>query len=255
MPALDALPYELWTLCMAFAVDGQEAGPLPLLVVCRRWKSLLLDTPSLWTQIYVRNDENEIPRISTFLGLSKECPLHVYITTPLFTMDYLEPIAAHISRVATISIRSTLWDGHTSLHMEQWKKAVSCIMEKLGNGILPSDAIHTSCFGVSLGNDLYRIILMQFTMVPTIPSLEDHDCSTGVEFTVTNWEDYIKTATRLAADKDAQARAQSIDSISKLASYGRLIHNLWCASKCISSTTSQRCQERHAIFRPVARGR
>jgi hypothetical protein len=146
---------------MTFAIDGRKDGPLEFLGVSRRWGSVLLDTPSLWNQIYVENGEDEIARISTFLHLSGGCSLHVDIMTALPTMDSLALIANHISRVTTVSIRPSLADTVTASHMEQWKRAASRILEVLSNGLL--DVKDASCFGISLreNNELYYCIILE----------------------------------------------------------------------------------------------
>ena len=166
---LHVLPYELWSLCIGFAIDGQQAGPLELIMVSKRWENLLLDSPSLWSQIYLQNGEDEMARISTFLHLSKSSPLHVDIMTVLPTMDSLQLIAENISRVGTISIRpGPAPDTKIALHTKQWEQAASYIMATVFNGSLPS---HASCLGVSLreSNQLnYHIILMEFTMAPMV---------------------------------------------------------------------------------------
>jgi len=193
---LDALPYELWTVCIAFAIDGQEVGPLPFLAVSRRWERLLLETPTLWTQVYIQNGEDEIARISTFLHLSTGSSLHVEIMMPLPDMDCLQPIATHISRVATISIRPpSLSYRDTSLHMDQWEKAAACVLAKLSNGIVPSDVKQTSCLGVSLRQDypLYNcVFLMKFEMGPAMAKADQPDSSIGTESPEAAWEDHIK---------------------------------------------------------------
>ena len=161
---LDALPYELWIWCIEFAIDGRKAGPLELLSVSKRWDIVLLDTPSLWAQIYVENGEDEIARISTFLYLSRKCSLHVDIMTALPMLDSLELIADHLSRISTISIRPSVADTVTALHMQRWEQAAARILGRLSDS--PSDVKDTSCFGISLreNQDLYYcIVLMQFT--------------------------------------------------------------------------------------------
>jgi hypothetical protein len=69
---LDALPYEIWIWCISLSIDGRLAGPLELLAVSRRWDGLLLNTPSLWSQIYIQNREDEmvfiIPSLIKLLG-------------------------------------------------------------------------------------------------------------------------------------------------------------------------------------------
>src|SRR4051794_35443052 len=102
---IEALPYEAWTLCILFAIDGQPSGPLQFTMVSTQWERLLCDAPPLWSHIYVQNGEDEMARISAFLHLSHDLPLHVDIMTVRPSIDCLQLVANHISRVATISIR------------------------------------------------------------------------------------------------------------------------------------------------------
>jgi hypothetical protein len=75
--------------------------PITVLTV---WATDLSVLPSLWTQVYIHNEEDETARRSAFPYLLKCCPLQADIMTVASTTDGLQLIAAHISRVATISI-------------------------------------------------------------------------------------------------------------------------------------------------------
>jgi hypothetical protein len=253
---LDALPYEIWIWCITLAIDGRQVGPLELLAVSRRWEMLLLDTPSLWNQIYVQNGEDEIARISTFLHLSRKCSLHVDILTSAATRDSLHLIAKHISRVTTISIRPGPLDTVTALRMGEWKQATSHILTMLGNGLSASDVKHASCFGISLQENglLYHcIVLMQFVMATMVNATDKQNyiTSAGLPIMVNSgmWEEYIarcaliahwccsllsisvteyrQRITQASADQDANARIDSIYLFAKLASYGALHKSRW----------------------------
>jgi hypothetical protein len=163
---LQVFPLELWSWCIQLAIDGQRAGPLEFIMVSRRWQSVLLDSPFLWSQIYLNNEEDEMALVSTFLCLSKRSPLHVDIMTVLPTMSSLELIAQHSSRVRTISIRPGPSNNITALYTKQWKQAASLTLASLLPGILPSDVKSTRCFGNTFcDNDqwYYSVILMHFT--------------------------------------------------------------------------------------------
>jgi hypothetical protein len=175
------------------AIDGRQAGPLELLTVSRRWERLLLDTPSLWNQIYIQNGEDEIARISIFLHLSRKCSLHVDILTALLTMDHWQLITENMSRVATISIRPGVSDTITALHMEQWKQAASSTLARLFKGQLPSNINSTSCFGFSLrenGALYYSIISMKFTTANMVASTDKQDRLTAIPLN-RMWEEQI----------------------------------------------------------------
>jgi hypothetical protein len=163
---LQKLPLELWNWCIQLAIDGQRAGPLEFIMVSTRWQSTLLDSPVLWTQIYLHNEEDEMALVSTFLHLSKRSPLHVEVLTVLPTTSSLELIAEHSSRIRTISIRPGASNTMTAVYTEQWIQAASFTMATL-NGLLPSEIKHTSCFGNTFRDDgqwYYGVILMYFTM-------------------------------------------------------------------------------------------
>jgi hypothetical protein len=195
---LDVLPHEVWVLCILFAIDGQEEGPRKLLALCRRWNRHLLDTPSLWRQIFVQNGENENARISAFLRFSKGCSLHVEISTMPLNLEGLKCITDHSFRVATISIRPGASAIVTASHVEMWNRAVSYVLAMLGNGRLASDVTCTSCIGISLreNNQLYyRTFLMQFTFTDTRnrTDMQNHITSTGFPDMAYHqmWEKYI----------------------------------------------------------------
>jgi hypothetical protein len=193
---LDALPYEVWIWCITLSINGRHAGPLELLGVSRRWGRLLLDTPSLWNQIYIQNGEDEVARISTFLHLSKKCSLHVDILTPVPTKDSLHLIAKNISRVTTLSIRPGQLDTVTALRMEQWKQATSHVLAMLSQG-RASDVKSASCFGISVrenGQLYHYVILMQFAMATgNAADKQNYITSAGLPIMVNSgvWEECI----------------------------------------------------------------
>jgi hypothetical protein len=168
---LQKLPLELWSWCIQLAIDGQRAGPLEFIMVSRRWESIVLDSPVLWTQIHLNNEEDEMALVSTFLQLSKRCPLHVDILTELPTTSSLVLIADHSFRIRTISIRPGASNTITALYTEQWRRTASFTMTSLLNGLLPSDIKCTRCFGNTLrdkGQWYYSVILMHFTMAARV---------------------------------------------------------------------------------------
>jgi hypothetical protein len=182
---LEALPIELWGLCMEFAIAGTVAGPLEFIMISRQWGSALFDSPSLWTQIYIQNGEDEIARISTFLHLSKQCQLHVDVMTVLPAVDGLRLVAEHISRVRTISIRPGASDSFTALHASEWIRAAAHILEILSNDMQLSDIESPICFGVTVWGDSklhFHVILMQFTVAARVD---------GVNKRKHKWDDHI----------------------------------------------------------------
>jgi hypothetical protein len=183
---LQALPTELWGLCMEFAIAGRVAGPLEFIMVSREWGSTLLDSPFLWTQIYIQNGEDEIARISTFLHLSKQCKLHVAVMTVLPAVDSLRLITEHISRVRTISIRPGASDTFTALHAERWKQAAAYVLEILSNGMELPNAESPLCYGISISDNsqlYYHVILMQFTVQARVAGVDEPNHKWGDDLT------------------------------------------------------------------------
>jgi hypothetical protein len=173
---LHVLPNELWGLCVEFAITGRVAGPLEFITVSRDWGNALLDSPSLWTQIYIQNGEDEIARISTFLHLSQQCQLHIDVMTVLPTVDSLRLVAEHILRVNAISIRPGASGIFTALHAKQWRRAAAYVLEILSNGMQVSDVESPACFGVTIWGDrklYYHVILMQFTVAARVASVDE----------------------------------------------------------------------------------
>jgi hypothetical protein len=189
---LQALPTELWILCMEFAIAGRLAGPLEFITVSQAWGAVLLNSPSLWTQIYIQNGQDEIARISTFLYLSKQCQLHIDVMTVLPNVDSLRPVAEHISRVSTISIRPGPSDTSTALHARPWQRAAACILEILSNGMQLSDLESPACYGVTIWDDRrlrYHVILLQFTVAAR---------GAGVKEPNRKWGDHITKYTSIS---------------------------------------------------------
>jgi hypothetical protein len=194
---LQVLPLELWNRCIQLAIDGQRAGPLEFIMVSRRWQSILLDSPLLWSQIYLCNEEDEMALVFTFLHLSKMSPLHVDILTVLPTTSSLELIAMHSDRVRTISVRPGVSNNITALYMEQWKRSASFTLASLLNGLLPSNMKRTSCFGNTFcdnGEWYYSVILMHFTTETTVYERNRivHTSLADLQSSFCIWEEHIK---------------------------------------------------------------
>jgi hypothetical protein len=173
---LQVLPTELWGLCMEFAIAGRVGGPLEFIMVSRDWGNALLDSPFLWTHIYIQNGEDEITRISTFLHLSKQCQLHIDVMTVLPNVDILRLLSEHVSRVTTISIRPGASGIFTALHAKQWRRAAAYVLEILSNGMQLCDLESPTCFGVIIWDGMsmyYHVILMQFTVVARVAIMDE----------------------------------------------------------------------------------
>jgi hypothetical protein len=163
---LTELPYEIWARCIELAIHSQPAGPLAFLAVSQNWQRELLQTPALWTQICIQNDEDETARIWAFLHLSESSPLDVFVTTVLPTTDSLQLIKPHLSRVKTISIRSNTPHPPTALYAEQWRQAASNVMATFSDQLAPWNATDYSCSGRRIGvkPGVYHVATMQFSI-------------------------------------------------------------------------------------------
>ena len=249
---LEVLPNEIWSMCMEKAIDGQVNGLLEYLSVSTTWQRLLLDTSSLWTQIYIQNTDDELARISVFLLLSKTSSLHVDIMTVHLPMDSMRLISENISRVIDISIRPGPSATSSELHAGQWKPAASSYLAMLSCSLLPSDLARTSCYGISLrenGHLHYRIVLVHLAMIntareyrPDPAGLFDTEsyfriwdehlarCALATLMKMRNSTEYWQSAIHLSADEDSRARTSSIASIADLIYHGGpfAIHNDIC---------------------------
>jgi hypothetical protein len=195
---LEVLPNEIWTMCMEMAIDGQVNGPLEYMSVSTAWQRLLLDTPSLWTQIYIQNTEDELARISAFLHLSKESLLHVDIMTVHLPTDSMRLISENIPRVIDISIRPGPSDTPSELHAEQWKQAAALHLARLSYSLLPSDLARTSSYGISLrenGHLHYCVVLVHLTLLNTVhhhgPNIPALMATFDTEACFYLWEEHV----------------------------------------------------------------
>lgn len=241
---LHTLPNELWTLCVKIAIDGRSNGPLELIKVSKHWETLLISSPSLWTQIHLHNGEDEIARISTFLCLSRDSPLHLDIMAILPEMDGLRVIAQNVSRVKTVSIRPrAISNAEAILDMTQWKESASYTMATIFDRLPPSYVKNTLCLGMSLpdhGQLHYQIVYMSFIVsdhkqkriISTASSVASSQtwaesvarCAFIRLLNILIKEEPLidtNSTLRNSSDQDSLARASSIALIADLASYGK----------------------------------
>jgi hypothetical protein len=169
---LTELPYEIWARCIKLAVHSQPTGPLAFFAVSQKWQRELLDSPALWNQIWIQNDEDEMARIWTFLHLSEHSPLDVYITTVLPTTDSIQLIKPHLSRIRTIWIFPNTLHRPTISHAEQWKRAASNVMATFSDRLTPWNATNYSCSGWTIGihPGVCHVATLQFSL--SYPEIE-----------------------------------------------------------------------------------
>lgn len=99
----------IWTIC----------APVILSNVCRRWRTMVLDNPTLWTQLCIRLDDkiNHIARAKLWISRSGQLPIHIILspsTLPPPTgipdallqrfMQAVRWLSGHIHRAKTLAI-------------------------------------------------------------------------------------------------------------------------------------------------------
>lgn len=122
MAPINTLPAEIMSSIFAEVPSGVESkyrrnsyckktGMLRAVThVCRRWRSIALGNPSLWTSIYHLNGSDAARdsisnALQTYLQRSKEAPLHIYSDCLAGTPYFLQNIfASHGSRVRTLVV-------------------------------------------------------------------------------------------------------------------------------------------------------
>lgn len=110
---LDALPTELWLHCLEEAIDGNSINLLPLTMVSKRWRDTLIDSPSLWTYVYVRDDPDYADHLLIALYLSRKLPLSVTMELPFpfptlgLSNQDRHPILSNAYRIRNLTVKRT----------------------------------------------------------------------------------------------------------------------------------------------------
>lgn len=192
---LRILPYEIFIKCIFLATREVPDGPLESTLVSQHWQAVLVDSPLLWSTIFLLNTEDEISRVSAFLHLSKEHALDVYIRTMLPTEEGLQLLKPHQHRIKKITMRPGFLvpDPVPPLYWGQWSIAISYILGTL-LGLMPSEARDPLCIG-SFAEDQYHILLTQFAIVSSPdnykePSADEQEMS-EVHNLLEDWKEYI----------------------------------------------------------------
>jgi hypothetical protein len=68
---LQILPQEMWVKIVQLYIHNQPEGPLPLLGISSAWQERILESPELWTTIYLDGGKDEHIRAECFFHLSK----------------------------------------------------------------------------------------------------------------------------------------------------------------------------------------
>jgi hypothetical protein len=129
---VDKLPSELFSAILYEALASSVPHSnkyylnfewcLLLTLVSTRWRNFILQTPLLWTGIFINPKIQDFQaRIEICLALSRDLPLHLYVTFPLQGWDEtLQRLVGHRERIQGISLYwSTLWlTPQTRLHIK-----------------------------------------------------------------------------------------------------------------------------------------
>jgi len=93
---VNRLPPEVMAKVLSFRRDDRDL--ISATHVCERWRSTLISTPLLWTDVVFGDPD----RSSTYLERSKGSPLHVSIGGP--ALDYSTGDTSWIGRTSSLSI-------------------------------------------------------------------------------------------------------------------------------------------------------
>ncbi|KIM22139.1 hypothetical protein M408DRAFT_28948 [Serendipita vermifera MAFF 305830] len=148
VPLLDpssVLPYEIWIKCVSFVIQDVPTGPLELLTVSKSWYTLFINSPLLWTDVFLENSEDELARVWTFLHLSRDSPLHIHIRTMIPSNESLELLYPHRPRIKVISIMPGyhIEIPTSPTYWGQWRRSTSYILMTFFDDLTPSDVEHT----------------------------------------------------------------------------------------------------------------
>jgi hypothetical protein len=102
---LSVLPPELWLHCLAEVVDNNSINLLPLLLVCKKWRDLLVSAAPLWTNIYVRDNTEYADCTHAAIRLSQKLPLSVTIEIPLPPSAFPHPIWWDAPRIRDLTFK------------------------------------------------------------------------------------------------------------------------------------------------------
>ena len=120
---LQILPYELWVKCITLYARQQPEGALPLLAVSSEWQSRLLETPEIWTSIYLDGGHDEQSRVQCFFHLSKSFPIEIILDK---VSGALEIAIKHRDRISLLTFKTRLLGGsYTSLDILETSQSLS----------------------------------------------------------------------------------------------------------------------------------
>ncbi|KAI6000322.1 hypothetical protein F5J12DRAFT_255389 [Pisolithus orientalis] len=130
VPPIDRLPNEL--LAQIFLLLGHTLENLAR--VSRRWRAVIVDTPSIWSEIWL---ENYIT--STLLKLhlerSRQAPLTIFLR--VYDPELLDVVAAHAGPLAR-SLDPRRYPGIPGQHVPTWDCHPLSSSSYLWNGIVPN---------------------------------------------------------------------------------------------------------------------
>ncbi|TRM65864.1 hypothetical protein BD626DRAFT_546297 [Schizophyllum amplum] len=97
--------------------DAEQADRMLSMLeqICRRWRSVLLGTPTLWTHITLQHPNlrprNQLSLMSAYLRRSGGCPLYVWLTDADDLDDFLPLLQSHANRLRYLSVNGRTFEG------------------------------------------------------------------------------------------------------------------------------------------------
>jgi hypothetical protein len=123
---IDCFPYEIWTKCVCFAAYGEVQGPLPLLLVSKKWEKGIMETPEAWTSLVIDHKEDVIIKATTFMYLSRHCLVDLHIAYPYISWDCLKMVLdEHGAKIRAIIIRQSIDDIDTYRSLDKLLDVIS----------------------------------------------------------------------------------------------------------------------------------
>jgi hypothetical protein len=103
---LEYFPTEIWIHVFLRITEDDWMGILPLMQVCRRWTSIILFEPRLWTSIYVQSNVESMELAYSALHLSRDLPLHVTAEVPMDPNIQTALIEREAGRIRSIRLEN-----------------------------------------------------------------------------------------------------------------------------------------------------
>lgn len=112
---VNRLPYELLSSIFQVAIEDSETNEITISHVSRWWRSIAINSPTLWTQIEVNDSEASSTLASVYLERSSQSPLDVkYSRSHSSIQTFTDMILPHIDRWRSLSLEIDNADDGTA---------------------------------------------------------------------------------------------------------------------------------------------